>query len=472
MSFSNLSNYATKADQALSERQALFSRDVENEQTKEEKEASLMEKIQGVTVPFGEEMLKSGGAKLGSRVLTKLGLGEVNENFVKQVLEEPNKAASQLFNKAKTDLTKKGNNAINQGLKDLKNRVVKNAGVSLDDENELPDLTSFKFGDPVDKTARVSFPDDIELKPLNKGGGAYSDLKNKLGDMKIEDNPFSFKNFTSSFNDVKTTPLSQPKATAFSSKKFYEGESDPFKSISGYDDIIDDVKSGKSSLLNGLFKSQVRANNAGKLPLQGLRGNKKLSPKILDLQQKTNLKPGKILTQDNEQEIQGMVNKAPKAPNIQATKTSQIKIQNPPVNNSDIQKANKPDITSSGSTEINSTKASKAQADIQAQGDIQDDIQSTTANAVNNAKTSAVKSAVSTGEDLESGLQKGLKAATTAVGEIDASEAGTNIIGDVIEAGLGIATLFSSVFGTKVSHDSAEIPDVGMASTGFGIKSQ
>lgn len=469
MSFANLSNYATKADQALSEKQALFSREVEDEQSKEEREASLMEKIQGVTVPFGEEMLKSGGAKLGSRALKRLGLGEVNEKFVKQVLEEPNKAATKLFNKTKTDLLKKGNNAVQQGFQDLKNRVVKNAGVSLDDENELPDLTSFKFGDPVDKTARVSFPDDIELKPLSKGD-AYSDLKSQLGDMKIEDNPFSFKNFTSSFNDVKTTPLSQPKATAFTAKKYYEGESDPFKSIDGYDDIIDDVKSGKTSLLNGLFKSQVRANNAGKLPLQGLRGNKKLSPKILDLQQKTNLKPGKILTQDNEQEIQGMVNKAP---DVQAApKSSAVKVQNPPVNNSDIQKANQPDVTSSGSAEINSTKASKAQADIEAQGDIEDDIQSGVANAVNSAKTSAVKAAVSTGEDIESSVQKGLKAATAAVGEADIAEGGTNLLGDLVEASLGVATLFSSVFGTKVQHPGTELPNVGMASTGFGVRAQ
>ena len=47
-----------------------------------------------------------------------------------------------------------------------------------------------------------------------------------------------------------------------------------------------------------------------------------------------------------------------------------------------------------------------------------------------------------------------------------------NPFGDILEAGLGIATLFSSVFGQSAPHPTVTAPAVAMPSVGFGIKAQ
>ena len=269
----SLASYSREADNALSEQQALFGRAVQAEQAKEEAKEKLMSNIEGLTAPFATEAIKTGGARLGGRALKKLGISG-GEDLIRDIAENPNKALHTIFQKAKTEAVRRGNNASRQGFQDLQNRIT-NGGTSAQDD--------FNFDDIPEETPRVVLPDKSDLQPL-KGGDAYQDLLDNIGKQNIEDNPFRFKNFTPDFEDIKSNPLSAPKATPYSSSQFLEGESDPFKSISGFDDIVDDISSGKSDLLSGLLKAQVRADNAGSLPLTGLEGNKGVSPKILDLQ--------------------------------------------------------------------------------------------------------------------------------------------------------------------------------------------
>ena len=452
--------YAAQADNALSEQQALFSRDVQAEQAKEESQEKLMANIEGLTAPFAAEAIKTGGARLGARAFKKLGI-KGGDQLARDIAENPNKALHTLFQKARTEATQRGNNALNQGFQDLQNRVL---GGGKDTGNDL----NFDFDDVPEETPRVVLPEKGDLQPL-KGGDAFSDLKDELENTSIDENPFAFKNFTPEFDDIKSSPLSAPKATPYSANKFYDGESDPFKSVSGFDDIVDDIASGKSDLLSGLVKAQVRSDNAGSLPLTGLGGNKGVSPKILDLQQKTNLQPGNVLTQDSEAEIQGMVSKAPQVNPQLADQTKDApQIENPSQAGSESTIRPNQAETESGGTNQNSNQQVDDEANQQAQRNLAEPIQSGEADEGRQALNGAVRQGIEAGtEDGQSAIQAGLKTALIAnTGDLE------NPIGDVIEVGLGLATLAGSLFGTKTAHPTVAPPVVAQASTGFGIKAQ
>ena len=449
MSFGSLSEYADLANNAFGEQQGAFARKAQEESAKEENEQSMINKIQGATLPFAVEATKRGAIGLGGKVLNRLGV-KGGEGLVKDLISNPNKAMSTLVNKASTSITEAGNDIVTQGLQNIKNRVT-NAGVSPSDPNSV---------EPT-----IPEDDDEPIQVPQKNFANYDDI---ASDLKNEDNSFLLKNFTQDFNVSKSSPLIQPKATPDSSNSLSPGESDPFKSLSGYDDIVNDIASGKRSVLDGVIHAQVRGDASGKLPLLGdddapLAG-KNISPKILDLQKQTNLRVGDIPNQASDGELQGMVARAlPPPPPPPQPDTPQA----PPIASNDQPppKFNSPDTPSNQATP-NSTLQDT---------NVADDIQNGAGNEANKIDTDLTKSLTDDAEDAVtktaeegvSSVTSGLKTALIAnTGDLE------NPIGDVVEAGLGIATLFSSLFGSSVNHAAVQAPKLVSSAVGFGIKQQ
>ena len=454
----NLSLYSQLVSQASQEQESEFEKKAQEEQQKVEEQESKNSSIEGIIAPFGAEAIKQAGGRLGGAAFKKLGLRKTGD-FVEDLAKNPRKAVGQLYQNARQEAESRIRN-VRQGTRSLTDRV-RQGGVNFRDEaentirNRIPQLP--EPSTTAQAQATRPKPEVPEVKP-------EATARPPEPQAPEPEDPFSFRPWLSRNQASSETPSEIPLARSGPQAV----EVDPFKVSTPYDDIIDDVAAGRTSLLDGVIKGSIRAPT------------KALSPRITELQGKlSSLRPQDVPSSIDNQTVRGLSSRIQQ----QAVDRTPQQLQNSqrlsPPSQTEIQtqpraspSATEPPTSQPGqepvgsgegdiSAEIQSGRANLTQAG--ALNATQENLERNATEQVERQAAGAVEKKV-VGEGFEDGVKSALAANAADL---------ENPVGDVIELGLGIASLVGSLWGTKVHHADVakQIPNIN-PSLGFGIKSE
>lgn len=452
----NLSLYSSLVSQATQEQESEFEKKAQEEQQKVEEQESKNSDIEGIIAPFGAEAIKQAGGRIGGAAFKKLGLRKTGQ-FVEDLAKNPRKAVGQLYQNARQEAESRIRN-VRQGTRSLTDRV-RQGGVNFRDEAEttirnripqLPEPTT-----TAQAQATRPQPEVPKVEPEATASAPEPEVPES-------ENPFSFSSFMRRNKASSETPTETPLASG------KPVEVDPFKISTPYDDIVDDIASGKTSLLDGVIKGSLRAPT------------KALSPRITELQGKlSQLRPQDVPSSIDNQTVRGLSSRVrqqavdrtpqqlqntqrpspPSQTEIQTQPRAQPSATEPPTS----QAGQEPVASGEGdiSAEIQSGRANLTQAG--ALNATQENLERNATAQVERQAAGAVEKKV-VGEGFEDGVKSALAANAADL---------ENPVGDVIELGLGIASLVGSLWGTKVHHADVakQIPNIN-PSLGFGIKQE
>lgn len=436
----NLSIYSSLVSQAQGEEESEFQEKAQQEEQKVQEQETRNSDIEGIIAPFGAEAIKQAGGRIAGAGLRKLGL-KGTADFVEDASKNPVKAVGQLYKKTTQEATSRVRNTV-RGVIDRIRQGGEEQSEGLDVVNRIPQL-------PKPSTlaqAQASRPEPEVPKVVSKGLEEPT-ASAPEPEVPEAENPFSFKSFLRknkiSSEAPSETPLSTPRAT----------EVDPFSTSSRYSDIVDDIVSGKSSMLDGVIKGSLRAPT------------KALAPRISELQGNlTQLKPADVPSSIDGQTVRGLSSRV-RQEAVNRTQQAGQNVDRPtPPNQNQIQTQprEQPEPTEPSVAGQEPTPSGE--------GNIADEIQSGRANITNEGSVNQATRDVSKDVEkkvagkFEDGVDQAL---------VENSADLENPVGDVIELGLGIASLVGSLWGTKVHHAdvASQVANVN-PSLGFGIKAE
>ncbi len=497
----NLARYSQDLAQQRAFADQEFSKLVEAQNEKEEKQESRKADLEAGLAPLGAAGILGPGGRLVGAALRKVGLTD-SADIAQDLIENPTKGVSKLYQKGSQALSDK----INSSTTELKDRVdkmgVDRSGVDIGGEEgtELQDLSSLK-------NIKPEAPDDIGLEPsikpptqpeppnsatpaeprgasekevddtLNENpDDGFIDLESLRTELEGTENPFSFSSMRASEN-----PLSVPKATRTSSLRtsrfdpdrgklleepqMLQADDSAFPEGSALSQLVDDMATGKVDLVDGIIKSQNLGLDEGQDlsefqdPFKGISGSSNVSPKISDLQSNLGLKPAQVPNQMSDGEIQGLSSKAeqltedkpepPKPPS--PTPQNEVKTGD------DENLAGAQDSQAAADNLGHNVQTGATQNLVNAEADQQS--KNLSEKAAEEAETNDIED-----KSLQSTFKTGVEDAIA-----DNTADLENPVGDIIEVGLGAALLFGSIFGTKVDHTTPNAPVVN-PTIGFGIR--
>ncbi len=429
----NLSMYSSLVSQAQSEQEALFETKAQQEEQKVQEQESKNADIEGIIAPFGAEAIKQAGGRIAGSQLKKLGFDKTAD-FVEDAVKNPVKAVGKLYKKTTQEATSRLQNAV-ESTKDR----IRQGGADLQEEasNRIPGLPK-----PTTRAQAEA------SRPSQAPGVNESVDPVPTSEVPEGESSSAFKSFFEKASSE--TPTETPLAQAT--------EVDPFSTSGGqYGDIVDDIISGKSSMLDGVIKGSLRA------PTQAL------SPRISELQGNlSQLKPADVPSSLDDQTVRGLSSKVQQKA-LNRTQQSDQNTETPKApEQNQIQTQPREQVDPSEPSLAGQEPIPKNE------GNIGNEIQSGRANLNNesvvNETTGNVEKKVAgnvekkVAGNFEKDVDEGLVENT---GDLE------NPVGDVIELGLGIASLVGSLWGTKVHHAdvASQVPKIN-PSLGFGIKAE